>query len=141
MIFKTSRLRERTAPTGMKRTATFSWGNSPAEARASVASLGKDIRTVDAVMVSGRSGESRDSRSGDAGSAGEAEEDGEKAIWFDLTLMFVVCVGKINKRRDDLIITAVQISSSVNKATGILQILDEASNPSRGRMFEQRTPP
>ncbi|KAK0709667.1 ketopantoate hydroxymethyltransferase-domain-containing protein [Lasiosphaeria miniovina] len=50
----TSTGRGRAAPTGLKRTLTFSCGNPPAAARAAVASCGKAIKTVDADIVKGR---------------------------------------------------------------------------------------
>jgi len=55
------------APTGLNRTTTFSCGKPPAAARAAVASRGSVIRTVDALIVRGRSGEALPSRTGDAG--------------------------------------------------------------------------
>jgi hypothetical protein len=60
-------------PTGLKRIMIFSDGKAPAEASAAVASLGRFMRTVDAVMVRGRSGEGGLSMMGDA-AAGELSD-------------------------------------------------------------------
>ncbi|KAK4134869.1 hypothetical protein BT67DRAFT_378854 [Trichocladium antarcticum] len=88
-------------PTGLKRTTIFSWGKPPAAARAAVASRGSVNRTVDAVIVRGRSAESRPSRTGDAGAelsgapgppgaTAAVVGDGEAAI-----LGGCVCLGRV----------------------------------------------
>ncbi|KAI1121990.1 ketopantoate hydroxymethyltransferase-domain-containing protein [Nemania abortiva] len=55
------------------RTSTFSRSKLPAEARAELASRGRAVRTVDAVMVSGSSGDAGRSWIGDGGGEGEGE--------------------------------------------------------------------
>lgn len=68
----TSRRSAGAEPTGLKRTTIFSWGKPPAAARAAVASRGRVISTVDAVMVKGSSGDGVLSGIGDPG--GEASD-------------------------------------------------------------------
>ncbi|KAI0434257.1 ketopantoate hydroxymethyltransferase-domain-containing protein [Xylaria sp. FL1042] len=58
LILRTSDFNCGADPTALKRTTTFSWSNAPADAKAELASRGRAVRTVDAVMVSGSSGDS-----------------------------------------------------------------------------------
>ncbi|KAI0187518.1 ketopantoate hydroxymethyltransferase-domain-containing protein [Xylaria flabelliformis] len=57
LILRTSVFNCGAAPTALKRTCTFSCSNPPAEAKAELASRGRVVSTVDAVMVSGSSGD------------------------------------------------------------------------------------
>ncbi|KAI3330007.1 ketopantoate hydroxymethyltransferase-domain-containing protein [Ustulina deusta] len=71
LILRTSDFNCGADPTALKRTSTFSWSNPPAEAKAELASRGRAVRTVDAVMVSGSSGDADLSWMGDGGGEGE----------------------------------------------------------------------
>ncbi|KAI1422442.1 ketopantoate hydroxymethyltransferase-domain-containing protein [Xylaria sp. FL1777] len=71
LILRTSVFNCGADPTALKRTSTFSWSNPPAEAKAELASRGRAVRTVDAVMVSGSSGDSGLSWIGEGGGEGE----------------------------------------------------------------------
>jgi hypothetical protein len=100
LTLTTSFLRAGAPPTGLKRTATFSRGKPPAVASAAVASRGRAIKTVDAVIVRGRSGESRPSRSGEAGGElsdvdGPAAENGENAIVDGISSLLVQIAGAV----------------------------------------------
>ncbi|KAI0532145.1 ketopantoate hydroxymethyltransferase-domain-containing protein [Xylaria digitata] len=57
LILRTSVFNCGADPTALKRTRTFSCSNPPADAKAELASWGKEVRTVEAVMVSGSSGD------------------------------------------------------------------------------------
>ncbi|KAI3324223.1 ketopantoate hydroxymethyltransferase-domain-containing protein [Xylariaceae sp. AK1471] len=71
LIVRTSFLNCGAAPTALKRTCTFSWSKPPAEAKAELASRGRSVRTVDAIMVSGSSGDAARSCIGEGGGDGE----------------------------------------------------------------------
>ncbi|KAI0514948.1 ketopantoate hydroxymethyltransferase-domain-containing protein [Xylaria bambusicola] len=71
LILRTSVFSCGADPTALKRTRTFSWSNPPAEAKAELASRGRAVSTVDAVMVSGSSGDSDLSWIGEGGGEGE----------------------------------------------------------------------
>ncbi|KAI1118336.1 ketopantoate hydroxymethyltransferase-domain-containing protein [Nemania sp. NC0429] len=71
LILRTSDFSCGAEPTGLKRTSTFSWSNPPADARAELASRGRAVRTVDAVMVSGSSGDAGRSWIGEGGGDGD----------------------------------------------------------------------
>ncbi|KAI1148926.1 ketopantoate hydroxymethyltransferase-domain-containing protein [Nemania diffusa] len=71
LILRTSDFSCGADPTGLKRTSTFSRSNPPAEAKAELASRGRAVRIVDAVIVSGSSGDAGRSWIGEGGGEGE----------------------------------------------------------------------
>lgn len=76
LILRTSDFSCGAEPTGLKRTSTFSWSNPPADAKAELASRGRAVRTVDAVIVSGSSGDAGRSWIGEGGGEGEGTGEG-----------------------------------------------------------------
>ncbi|KAI5921219.1 ketopantoate hydroxymethyltransferase-domain-containing protein [Camillea tinctor] len=71
LILRTSRLSWGADPMALKRTMTFSCSKLPALARAELASWGREVRTAEAVIVSGSSGDAGRSRVGEGGGDGE----------------------------------------------------------------------